>query len=106
MKSQLNKYRQYTITDYLINKNKFKDYLLFCKEHDLKNEKKYLMDNILRTILLKENIEKKKLLSELQKLCAYIIIFSDFEIEILFQLSYLTFNPEFQKKFLTKWTNI
>ena len=98
MKSQLNKYRQHTITDYLINKNKFKDYLLFCKEHDLKNEKKYLMDNILRTILLKENIEKKKLLSELQKLCAYIIIFSDFEIEILFQLSYLTFNPEFQKK--------
>lgn len=98
MKSQLNKFRQYTITDYLINKNKFKDYLLFCKEHNLKNEKRYLMDNILRTILLKENIEKKKLLSELQKLCAYIIIFSDFEIELLFQLSYLAFNPEVQKK--------
>ena len=98
MKSQLNKFRQYTITDYLINKNKFKEYLNFCNEYNLKNEKKYLMENIIRTILLKENLEKKKLLSELYKLCSYIIIFSDFEIESLFQFSYPTFNPENQKK--------
>jgi len=56
------------------------------------------MENITRTILLKENIEKKKLLSELYKLCSYIIIFSDFEIESLFQFGYPAFNPENQKK--------
>ena len=98
MKSQLNKYRQYTITDYLINKTKFIDYLKFCNDHNLQNEKKYLMDNILRTILVKENADKKKYLSELQKLCAYIIIFSDLEIEALFQFGYPAFNPEAQKK--------
>ena len=98
MKSQLNKYRQHTITDYLINKTKFIDYLKFCNDHNLQNEKKYLMDNILRTILVKENSEKKKYLSELQKLCAYIIIFSDLEIEALFQFGYPAFNPEAQKK--------
>ena len=76
MKSQLNKYRQYTITDYLINKNKFKDYLFFCKENNLKTEKKYLMDNILRTILLKENIEKKKIIIGTSKImCLYNNIF-------------------------------
>ena len=48
--------------------------------------------------LQKENVEKKKLLSELQKLCAYIIIFSDLEIEALFQFGYPAFNPEAQKK--------
>ena len=98
MKSQLNKFRQYTITDYIINNNRFKEYLYFCNEHNLKTEKKYLMENITRTILLKENIEKKKLLSELYKLCSYIIIFSDFEIESLFQFGYPAFNPENQKK--------
>ena len=103
MKSQLNKYRQYTITDYLINKAKFIDYLKFCNDHNLQNEKKYLMDNILRTILVKENADKKKYLSELQKLCAYIIIFSDLEIEALFQFGYPAFNPEAQKKYFKRW---
>ena len=98
MKSQLNKFRQYTISDYLINTNKFKDYLKFCLEHNLKNEKKNIMDNLLRNLQLKENCEKPKLLLELRKLCALIIIFSDFEIELLFQLNYLIFNPETQKK--------
>ena len=98
MKSQLNKYRQYTISDYLINTKKFKDYLNFCLEHNLKNEKKYLMDNLLRHLLLKENCGKPKLLSELRKLCTFIIIFSDFEIELFFQVNYLVFNPEIQKK--------
>ena len=97
MKSQLNKYRQYTITDYLINTNKFKEYLKFCLEHNLKNEKKNIMDNLLRILQLKENCEKPKLLSELRKLCIYIIIYSDFEIELLFELNYLAFNPEIQK---------
>ena len=98
MKSQLNKYRQYTISDYLINTKKFKDYLNFCLEHNLKNEKKYLMDNLLRHLLLKENCGKPKLLSELRKLCTFIIIFSDFEIELFFQVNYLVFNPQIQKK--------
>ena len=98
MKSQLNKYRRYTISDYLINTTKFKDYLNFCLEHNLKNEKKYLMDNILRNLQLKENSEKPKILTELRKLSTLIIIFSDFEVELLFQMNYLIFNPESQKK--------
>ena len=71
MKSQLNKYRQYTISDFLINTKKFKDYLNFCLEHNLIKEKKYLMDNLLRHLLLKENCGKPKLLSELRKLCTF-----------------------------------
>ena len=98
MKSQLNKYRQYTISDFLINTKKFKDYLNFCLEHNLIKEKKYLMDNLLRHLLLKENCGKPKLLSELRKLCTFIIIFSDFEIELFFEVNYLVFNPEIQKK--------
>ena len=98
MKSQLNKYRQYTISDFLINTKKFQDYLNFCLEHNLIKEKKYLMDNLLRHLLLKENCGKPKLLSELRKLCTFIIIFSDFEIELFFEVNYLVFNPEIQKK--------
>ena len=98
MKSQINKYRQYTISDFLINTKKFKDYLNFCLEHNLIKEKKYLMDNLLRHLLLKENCGKPKLLSELRKLCTFIIIFSDFEIELFFEVNYLVFNPEIQKK--------
>ena len=98
MKSQLNKYRQYTISDYLINTDKFKDYLKFCLKYDLKNEKKYLMDNLLRTLQFKENCGNQKLLSELRKLSTLIIIFSDFEVELLFTVNYLIFNPDIQKK--------
>ena len=98
MKSQINKYRQYTISDFLINTKKFQDYLNFCLEHNLIKEKKYLMDNLLRHLLLKENCGKPKLLSELRKLCTFIIIFSDFEIELFFEVNYLVFNPEIQKK--------
>ena len=98
MKSQLNKYRQYTISDYLINTDLFKDYLHFCLEHNLKREKKYLMDNLLRNLQIKEKCGNQKLLSELRKLCMLLIIFSDFEVELLFEMNYLIFNPEFQKK--------
>ena len=56
------------------------------------------MDNLLRHLLLKENCGKPKLLSELRKLCTFIIIFSDFEIELFFEVNYLVFNPEIQKK--------
>ena len=98
MEAQLNKYRQYTISDYLINTNKFMKYLNFCLEHNLKNEKKYLMDILLRNLQLKENCGKPRLLTELRKLCTLIIIFSDFEIELLFQMNYLIFNPEIQKR--------
>ena len=98
MKSQLNKYRQYTISDYLINTDKFKDYLKFCLKYDLKNEKKYLMDNLLRTLQFKENCGNQKLLSELRQLSTLIMIFSDFEVELLFTVNYLIFNPDIQKK--------
>ena len=106
MKSQLNKYRQYTISDYLINTDLFKDYLHFCLEHNLKREKKYLMDNLLRNLQIKEKCGNQKLLSELRKLCMLLIIFSDFEVELLFEMNYLIFNPEFQKKFFMKLKNI
>ena len=102
MESQLNKYRRYTISDYLINTNKFMNYLNFCLEHNLKNEKKYLMDILLRNLQLKENCGKPRLLSELRKLCTLIIIFSDFEIELLFQMNYLIFNPEIQKRIFSE----
>ena len=101
MKSQLNRYRQYTISDYLLNINKFKEYLQFCQKNNLKKEKKYIMENLFRT--LKENIANQKSLSELKKLCVLSIIFSDFEIELLFDLEY--FNPDIQKKIFIEIQN-
>ena len=96
MKSELNKYRQYTISDYLFNTNKFKDYLLFCQKHNLKKEKKYIMEYLNRTISIKiKDNGGNKLLSELKNLCILTIIYSDFEIELLFDLD--CFNPEMQK---------
>jgi len=95
IKSQLNKYRQYTISDYLLNMAKFKDYLRFCQQNNLKKEKKYIIENLFRTLQFKENCGNSKLLSELKKLCISTIIFSDFEIELLFDLE--CFNPGMQK---------
>ena len=95
IKSQLNKFRQYTISDYLLNMAKFKDYLKFCQQNNLKKEKKYIIENLFRTLQFKENCGNSKLLSELKKLCISTIIFSDFEIELLFDLE--CFNPGMQK---------
>ena len=96
MKSQLNKYRQYTISDYLLNQNKFIEYLEFCKKYNLKKEKKYIMEYLVRTLQLKENCVNVKVLSEIKTLCVLLIIYSDFEIELLFELEY--FIPDMQKK--------
>ena len=95
IKSQLNKFRQYTISDYLLNMTKFKDYLKFCQQNNLKKEKKYIIENLFRTLQFKENCGNSKLLSELKRLCISTIIFSDFEIELLFDLE--CFNPGMQK---------
>ena len=103
MKSQLNKYRQYTISDYLLNIDKFKEYLQFCEKNNLIKEKKYIMENLFRTLQLKENCGNEKLLSELRRLCVLLIIFSDFEIELLFDLEY--FNPDIQKKVFNEIQN-
>ena len=96
MKAQLNKYRQYTISDYLLNPNKFIEYLEFCKKYHLKKEKKYIMDNLFLTLQFKESCGNAKLLSELKKLCVFLIIYSDFEIELLFDLEH--FYPNTHKK--------
>ena len=103
MKSKLNKYRQYTISDYLLNTDKFKEYLQFCEKNNLIKEKKYIMENLFRTLQLKENCGNEKLLSELRRLCVLLIIFSDFEIELLFDLEY--FNPDIQKKVFNEIQN-
>ena len=103
MKSKLNKYRQYTISDYLLNTDKFKEYLQFCEKNNLIKEKKYIMENLFRTLQLKENCGNEKLLSELKRLCVLLIIFSDFEIELLFDLEY--FNPDIQKKVFNEIQN-
>ena len=95
VKSQLNKFRQYTISDYLLNMTKFKEYLKFCQQNNLKKEKKYIIENLFRTLQFKENCGNSKLLFELKKLCISTIIFSDFEIELLFDLE--CFNPGIQK---------
>ena len=95
MKSQLNRYRQYTISDYLLNNNKFKEYLQFCEKNNLRKEKKYIMENLFRTLKFKESNKNIKLFSELQRLCIIMIIFSDFEVELLFDSE--DFNPELQK---------
>ena len=103
MKSQLNRYRQYNISDYLLNTNKFKEYLQFCEKNNLTKEKKYIMENLFRTLKFKENNKNTKLFSELQKLCIILIIFSDFEVELLFDLE--DFNPELQKNVFNKIEN-
>lgn len=103
MKSQLNKYRQYTISDFSLNTSIFKEYLQFCEKNNLIMEKKYIMENLIRTLKFKENLGNEKVLVELKNLCILVIIFSDFEIELLFNLEY--FNPDIQKKIFLELEN-
>ena len=101
MKSQLNKYRKYTVSDFLLNINIFKEYLQFCQKNNLKKEKKYIMENLFRT--LKEKGSSQKPSPGLIKLCILLIIFSDFEIELLFDLEYC--NPQTPKMILSEIQN-
>ena len=96
MKNLLNKYRQYTLTDYLLKPEIFKEYLEFCKTNNLSKEKKYIFENLFLTLQYKDNSGNEKLISELQKLIFEVIIYSDFEMELLFESE--LFNPELQKK--------
>ena len=61
------------------------------------------MENLIRTLKFKENLGNEKVLVELKNLCILVIIFSDFEIELLFNLEY--FNPDIQKKIFLELEN-
>ena len=105
MASKLENFRQYNISDYLINQKIFIDYLSFCKGNNLKAEKKNILENLVRTILnCKQNNGSNQSINELTNLCALSIIYSDFEVEFFFD--YQFFNQDLQKSILNEAVKI
>ena len=105
MKTELENFRKYNLSDFLVNIKKFKDYLEYCKKKNLTSEKKALIENIIKTIQEKrKSLQDKKnsqninVITDYINLCAFAIIFSDFEVELFFEIEH--FNPELQKDIL------
>ena len=95
MKTELENFRKYKISDFLINTKKLKDYSEYCKKKNLISEKKSIIDRIIKTLQDKNNSQNTNIITEYQNLCALAIIFSDFEVELFFEIEH--FNPELQK---------
>ena len=105
MKTELENFRKYNLSDFLVNTKKFKDYLEYCKKKNLTSEKKALIENIIKTLQEKrktlqdkKNIQNLNVITDYINLCAFAIIFSDFEVELFFEIEH--FNPELQKDIL------
>ena len=105
MKTELENFRKYNLSDFLVNIKKFKDYLEYCKKKNLSSEKKALIENIIKTIQEKrkslqdkKNSQNTNIITDYINLCAFAIIFSDFEVELFFEIEH--FNPELQKDIL------
>ena len=98
MKTELENFRKYNLSDFLVNTKKFKDYLEYCKKKNLISEKKALIENIIKTLQDKKNTQNTNIITEYSNLCAFAIIFSDFEVELFFEIDH--FNPDFQKNIL------
>ena len=97
-KTELENFRKYNISDFLVNTRKFKDYLELCKKKNLLSEKKALLENIIKTLQDKKNTQNTNIITEYSNLCAFAIIFSDFEVELFFEIEH--FNPDLQKNIL------
>ena len=98
MKTELENFRKYNISDFLVNTKKFKDYLELCKKKNLISEKKALIENIIKTLQDKKNSQNTNIITEYLNLCAFAIIFSDFEVELFFEIEH--FNPDLQRNIL------
>ena len=98
MKTELENFRKYNLSDFLVNTKKFKDYLEYCKKKNLISEKKALIENIIKTLQDKKNTQNTNIITEYSNLCAFAIIFSDFEVELFFEIDH--FNPDLQKNIL------
>ncbi len=105
MKTELENFRKYNLSDFLVNTKKFKDYLEYCKKKNLTSEKKALIENIIKTIQEKrktlqdkKNSQNINVITDYINLCALSIIFSDFEVELFFEIEH--FNPDLQKDIL------
>ena len=98
MKTELENFRKYNLSDFLVNTKKFKDYLEYCKKKNLISEKKALIENIIKTLQDKNNSQNTNTITEYSNLCAFAIIFSDFEVELFFEIEH--YNPDLQKNIL------
>ena len=103
MKTELENFRKYSLSDFLVNTKKYKEYLEYCKKKNLISEKKSIIDRIIKTLQDKKNSQNTNTITEYQKLCPLAIIFSDFEVELFFEIEH--FNPELQKTIFLQTIN-
>ena len=103
MKTELENFRKYSLSDFLVNTKKFKDYLEYCKKKNIISEKKDIIDRIIKTLQDKENSQNANIITGYQNLCALAIIFSDFEVELFFEIEH--FNLDLQKTIFLQTIN-
>ena len=103
MKSDSENIKKYNLSDLLVNTRKFKDYLENCKKKNLISEKKTLMEELIINLQDKKISHNALALAEYLNNCAFAIIFSDFEVELFFEIPH--FNPDLQKNILFQTIN-
>ena len=103
MKNDSESIKKYNLSDLLVNTRKFKDYLEFCKKKNLLSEKKSLMEELIKNLQEKKISQNALALTEYLNNCAFAIIFSDFEVELFFEIKH--FNPDLQKNILFQTIN-
>ena len=103
MKNDSENIKKYNLSDLLVNTRKFKDYLDYCKKKNLISEKKALMEELILKLQDKKITQNTFALTEYLNNFAFTIIFSDFEVELFFQIEH--FNPDLQKNILFQTIN-
>ena len=103
MKNESESIKRYNLSDLLMNTRKFKDYLEYCKKKNLISEKKALMEELILKLQDKKISQNTFALTEYLNNFAFTIIFSDFEVELFFQIEH--FNPDLQKNILFQTIN-
>ena len=86
MKNDSESIKKYNLSDLLVNTRKFKDYLDLCKKKNLLSEKKSLMEELIKNLQEKKISQNALALTEYLNNCAFAIIFSDFEVELFFEI--------------------
>ena len=103
MKNESDSIKKYNLSDLLVNTRKFKDFLDSCKKKNLISEKKALMEELISNLQEKKISKNDMALTEYLNNCAFAIIFSDFEVELFFEIKH--FNPDLQKNILFQTIN-
>ena len=103
MKNDSESIKKYNLSDLLVNTRKFKDYLDLCKKKNLLSEKKSLMEELIKNLQEKKISQNALALPEYLNNCAFAIIFSDFEVELFFEIPH--FNPDLQKNIFFQTIN-